>query len=555
MTRLRTVVCALLLCAAGVQAGSTVTVRKAALATASPIATRIGLSVLRDGGNAIDASVAVAFALAVVHPQAGNLGGGGYLLYYDASTGDVWSLDFSEIAPGATKRESFQSAPDSARHGPRAAATPGTVAGLGVMHAKFGHKPWKALLAPAAVLAREGFPVDDALAADLFAAADARKLSEIPSTAAVFYPEGKPPVAGSTLVQRDLAWTIERLAAEGARDFYTGEVAAKLADGIREAGGILGHRDLREYTTRWRSPIQLRFGGYDIYTVPPPSGAALVVGETLNILSGFDLAKLGFQSPSAIHLIVEAQRRAFIDRNRYLSDPAVSRIAVRDLLATGRAAAWRESIAKDRVTPTASLTDPGNLNLEGEHTTHFTIVDAAGNVAAVTTSLGENFGSGFVAPGTGVLLNNAMAQFANGERPNSEGLIQGRVNAVEAKRRATSSMSPTFVLRDGKPELALGSRGGAAIPTTIAQLILAVTVYGRTLPDAVAAPRFHHQALPDEIVYERDRVPDGLVDALNAMGHPVRGRESIGDVHAVQITKEKIVAVADPRHGGAAGGY
>ncbi|HEX2062317.1 MAG TPA: gamma-glutamyltransferase, partial [Thermoanaerobaculia bacterium] len=340
-----------------------------------------------------------------------------------------------------------------------------------------------------------------------------------------------------------LAATLQRLADSGARDFYDGEIAEKLVETVRAAGGTMGFRDLKEYEAVWRAPIRLGYGPYDIYTVAPPSGGGIVIGETLNILRGDDLAAIGFQSTKAIHLLVEAQRRAFLDRNRYVADPSGARIPYRDLLSATRAEQWRKSIDLKRATASHTLSEPAVASSEGEHTTHFTIADADGNVVSLTTSLGENFGSGFLVPGLGFFLNDALTDFTTA------------ANALEPGRRPASSMSPVIVLRDNKPFLALGTRGGAAIPTTILQVFLNVVVYGKSLPAAVAAPRWHHQAVPEDVFYERGRAPQATIDALNAMGHGVTARDSIGDVHAILFENGRLIAVADSRRGGAAGGY
>jgi gamma-glutamyltranspeptidase/glutathione hydrolase len=532
-------------------AGGQVTASKAALSTASPYATKAGLSVLKNGGNAIDAAVAVAFVLAVAHPQAGNLGGGGFLTYYDAPTKGVWTLDFREVAPYAATREMFAQAKGEARTGARAVAVPGTIAGLEAMHGKFGSRPWKELLAPAISLARDGIRVDAELSGDLTTAQMTRKIDPPP-----FFTEGKAAAAGATLAQPELALTIQRLAEAGPRDFYDGALATKLVEGLRTLGGTIGFRDLREYKPVWRAPIQLRFGNYDLYTVAPPSGGGLVMGTTLNILHGYDLAKSGFQTPKTVHLLIEAQRRAYLDRNKYLGDPVGTRIPYRELLSAERAALWRKSIDPTRATPTLVLTEPGSVVPEGEHTTHFTIVDAEGNIAAVTTSLGDDFGSGVIVPGLGFFLNGAMDDFTIAPAtPTRDALLQGNTNVIEPGKRAASSMAPTIILRDGKPFLALGTKGGPSIPNTILQVFLNVAVYKKSLQEAVAAPRWHHQGLPEDAAYERTLVKPALIETLNGMGHGVAAREAIGDVHAILIDKGRITAVADPRRGGAAGGY
>jgi gamma-glutamyltranspeptidase/glutathione hydrolase len=514
---------------------SQVTATKAALSTAHPLATKVGLGVLQRGGNAIDTAIAVAFALAVVHPQAGNLGGGGFLTYYDGTTHAVWTLDFTEVAPLAAKRD-MKIDPGSAI----AAAVPGTVAGLEEMHRKFGSRPWSELLAPAVSLAQNGFTADAELVND---AANAKvKIEGL--------------AAGSRFRQPELAVVLQRIAGKGAKEFYEGDTAKKLVEGIRLGGGAIGFRDLRDYKPLWRAPMKLRFGAYDIYTVPPPSGGGLVIGEALNILSGDDLAAAGFQTPRALHLIVEAERRAYLDRNKYLGDPFSTRIPYRDLLSRKRAEQWRKTIDPARVVATAALTEPGTpLTAEGEHTTHFSIADAKGNIAAVTTSLGDNFGSGFLVPGLGFFMNNAMDDFTVAAGvANRDGLQQGAANAIEPSKRRASSMSPTIVLRDGQPYLAIGTRGGPSIPTTILQVFLNLAVYGKSLPDAIAAPRYHHQGLPEDMAYEKS-APQKTLTALNAMGHGVASRDAIGDVHAILFEKNRMIAVADPRRGGAAGGY
>ena len=550
----------LIVCPLVARAGGQAVARKAALSTVSPIATQIGLNVLQHGGNAIDAAVAISFALSVVHPQAGNLGGGGFLVYYEAQTKGVWTLDYREVAPLAATRAMFVgrdgNVTSASRTGALAVAVPGSVAGIAAMHERFGSADWRELLAPAISLARDGFKVDATLARDLAQAKQERKIDQFTSTAAAFYLDGKPYAAGELLAQKELATTLERIALNGAKEFYDGETTRKLVDGVRAAGGILGFRDLREYKPVWRAPIKIRFGEYELYSMAAPSAGGLVLGETLNILSGQNLAASGFQSAKSIHLFVEAVRRAYIDRNKYLGDPATTRIPYRELLSPARAAQWRASIDPARATATVALTEPATTPREGAQTTHFTIVDAQGNIAAITTTLNENFGSGLVAPGLGFFLNNEMDDFTPAPgKPNRYGLVQGDINAIEPGRKMASSMSPTIVLRNGKPFLALGTRGGPTIPTTILQVFLNVAVYKMPLYDAIAAPRFHHQAVPENISFERDRVPQALVDTLNQMGHAIIARDPIGDVHAIMIENDRITAVADPRAGGAAGGY
>lgn len=502
MTR-RTIV-ALLIAAAPLQAGSVLVAKHAALATASPMATQIGLTVLQRGGNAIDAAVAAAFVLAVAEPQSGNLGGGGVLLYYDAAQRAVWALDFREVAPGATTATMF-GGKTPPREGAMTAGVPGSVAGLDAMRKRFGTQPWRDLLEPAVRLARS----------------DSR-------------------------APKDLADTLARLAAKGANDFYRGEIAARIVESVRKSGGIISHTDLREYKPIWRAPIRVTMRDFDLYAAPPPSAAGLMIAEELNILSGFDLRATGFQTPAEIHLVAEAARRAAIDRDRYLGDPAVARTPYADLLSPQHAERWRASIDPARATPTITLTEPATALAQSAHTTHISVVDSEGNVAALTTSLGDDFGSGFVVPGCGFYLNDAMRDFT--PAPSSP-------NAIASGRRMATSDAPTIVLRHGRPYLVIGTSGGAAIPNIVLQVFLGVATFGKSLPEAVEAPRYDQQAVPEDMAFEFGRAPAAVVDRLRAMGHGMRAAEPAGDIQAILIDGSRIIAVSDSRHGGAAGGF
>ncbi|HXH39017.1 MAG TPA: gamma-glutamyltransferase family protein [Thermoanaerobaculia bacterium] len=484
-----------MLFAANAYAGSRVAATHAALATSSPAATRIGLSVLKNGGNAIDAAVAVSFALAVLEPKATGLGGGGFLTYYDAETGAVWTLDFREAAPAAAKRPPG----NAAFSGVLAAAVPGFVAGLDAMHGHFGSRPWRELVAPAQRLAKD-----------------------------------------------DLAKTLLRIGEQGAHDFYDGELANKLVAAVQTAGGAFSFRDLRDYKPIWRAPVRISFRGADIYSVAPPAAGGLVIGSILKIVPEAPVRKAGLESPAYIHLLTEAERRAAIDRDKYLADPASGRVPMHDLLSDERAALWRASIDPNRVTPTSVLAEPGSVTQPAGHTTHVSIVDTKGNVVSLTTSIGEEGGSGFTVPGLGILLNSAMNDFS---------AASFTANSVAGGNRPASPLAPVIVLRGGKPILAIGTPGGAAISTTMAQILLDMLVFNRMPADAIAAPRWSQQAVPEEISYEQGRTPQATLDALLALGHGVRARESIGDVQAVSIDGKKLLAISDVRHGGAAGGY
>jgi gamma-glutamyltranspeptidase / glutathione hydrolase len=497
---------------------------KAALSTAHPQATRAGLAVLQRGGSAADAAVAVAFALAVVHPQAGNLGGGGFALYYDNATHGVWTLDFRESAPRALTTQMLAQAPDTAGARALRGGVPSTVAGLDALHKKFGTRTWKELLAPAIALAASGELKDAELDADRATAKSERSL-EIPAEL--------PPTA--------LATTLQRLSEGGARDFYHGDLATRIVRDVRDAGGVLGFRDLREYEPIWRAPLKMAYGPYDIYAPPPPSSGGIVIGTALNILSAYDVKEL--DKPANLHLLLEAQRRAAIDARRYVGDPLGARLPYRELLSPARAEQWRRTLQPGQPSPTTTLAEPGDVKQEGTSTTHFTIVDEQGNVASVTTSLGNPFGAGVMLPSVGFFLNESMSDFSTG------------VNGLAPGKRPSSSMTPLLVLREGRPFLAMGTRCGPAGPTTLLQVFLRVVVSGSSLADAVRAPRFHHGGMPDEVHYERGVAPIATVQALNTIGHAVAARTAIGDVHAILFSTRKLSAVADSRRGGAAGGY
>jgi gamma-glutamyltranspeptidase/glutathione hydrolase len=513
----RATLLAVVLFASPIFAGSVATGSHAALATSSPYATRVGLEVLQRGGSAADAAVAVAFALGVVHPQSG-IGGGGFLTYYDASSGAVWTLDFRETAPAAVKPGML----GEKASGPMTGAVPGTVAGLDAMHKRFGTRPWSELLAPSIRLAREPLPADVDLAADAARA--------------------KIPLSHSG----DLAALLERIAAKGAADFYTGEIAHRIVNAVRAAGGVLSLRDLREYQPVWRAPIRVSYRNYDVYAPAPPSSGGLVIGEALNILSAYDLPASGVQTAATIHLLLEAMRRATMDRDKYVADPAVRRFPYRELLSSERAQHWRSSIDPLHATPTITLGEPSAVIAAGVHTTHFTIVDAQQNIAAVTMTLGDDFGSGFVVPGCGFFLNDSLRDFA---------VDTNAANSLQPGKRMASSMAPTIILRGGRPFLALGSSGGASIPSIVLQVFLDVGVFGSSIADAIAAPRFDQQSQPEDVAYELARAPDSLIATLHAMGHGVRQLESLGEVNAVLIETPRITAVADPRRGGSAGAF
>ncbi|HVT03876.1 MAG TPA: gamma-glutamyltransferase [Thermoanaerobaculia bacterium] len=522
------------------------TSRKGAVASSSRFATSIGVKVLRDGGNAVDAAVAVAFALSVAYPQSSVLGGGGIAVYYDRETDAVWTLDFLELTPYKATPEGLNAASngakgDAAHLAATSAGVPGAVAGLAAMHKRFGTRSWSELIAPAIDLARYGFPVSPQLASAFSAAASKRGIDHFPTTAAVFFPDGKPIATGATLRQKDLGDTLARIAAKGSVDFYSGVTAARIAEATRTSGGLLAARDFTEYEPLWRAPIEIQHSGVQIYAPAPPSTGAVFLADALRIL-GRDKVGAMMGTPLYAHLIAETERRARLDVDHYVGDPAFLRIPYKDLFSDERARMWRSSIDPARASDQTTLEA---TSFERDHTTHFVVADSKGNLLSMTTSLGESFGSGWIADGTGVLMNSALAPYL---QPHPG------LGLIGPKRRLSSDLSPIVVLRDHKPFFAAGTAGGTAIPDILLQLILGVTSGRQTLNAAVTAPRWWQSNAGNRIFYE-PAVPRLLIDRLTEMGHAVEIQDAIGDVQAVMISGNEINAVSDPRYGGAAGGY
>ncbi|HYZ64043.1 MAG TPA: gamma-glutamyltransferase [Acetobacteraceae bacterium] len=485
------------------------------------LASRIGAEILEQGGNAIDAAVAVGYALAVVYPAAGNLGGGGFMLLRLAD-GRTTFLDFREKAPQAATEGMFLDAQGNVAKG-RSTKTwlgvgvPGSAAGLEAARARYGTLSREAVLAPAIRLAREGFvlgPGDVALLRQ--ATEDFRR---DPASAAIFLPSGHPLEVGDRLVQPDLARTLERLAAEGPEAIYGGPVGAAIVAASEAGGGILQQRDFQEYRVRELAPIACDYRGYLIQSAPPPSSGGVVICEILNILEGYDLRAMGFRSAAEVHVLVEAMRHAFLDRNSRLGDPDFVQNPVERLLDKTYAAAIRARIDPLLPTPSAAL-HPGTPPHEGSDTVHYSVMDRAGNAVAVTTSLNDWFGMRAVAPGTGILLNDTMDDFAAKPGvPNMFGLVQGEANAVAPGKTPLSSMSPTIVSRDGKPVLVVGAPGGSRIITVVLEAILNLVDHGMTVQEAIDAPRIHHQWLPDTVFIERFALSPDTRALLEARGY------------------------------------
>ena len=526
-------------------------------------ASRVGAAVLEAGGNAVDAAVAVGLALAVTYPQAGNLGGGGFMLYRTEERGHH-ALDFRETAPRKLRPELFldeegRPAPGLALEGGLAIGVPGSVAGLAEAHRRWGSRPWAELVRPAIRLAEDGFSISAVLAGDLAEAAD--RLAADRETRRIFTRDGAPPAEGDRLVQRDLAKSLRRIAEYGATGFQEGPVAAAVARTVVEHGGVMDQADLAEYRTVLREPLEGRYRGYTVVTFPPPSSGGVALLQMLGMLEGYDLEETGFGSSLTIHLMAEIERRAFADRSRWLGDPAFFDVPVRGLLDAGYIEGRTAGIRSNRATPSRKLS-PGEPApfMERHNTLHFSIADDHGRAVAVTTTLNTSFGSAIVARGTGILLNNEMDDFALAPGvPNTYGLVGGEANAVAGGKRPLSSMTPTIVefpAPGPRPALVLGSPGGGVIITSVLQVLVNVIDHAMPLQEAVDAPRFHHQWLPDQIRVESRALPRDVERKLLARGHQIEKVPRLGNVNAIGVdARGRWIGAADPRRAGSAAGY
>lgn len=536
------------------------------VATDAPLATSVGLATLRAGGNAVDAAVATAFTLAVVYPEAGNLGGGGFMVLHLAD-GTNASLDFRETAPARATRDMYLDAAGNPTNrslvGALAAGVPGSVAGLWEAHRRFGSLAWEELLAPAIALADTGYFVNAQWRRA--ALADSARLALLPATRERFLPGSHVPEVGERWGDADLAATLRRIAERGAAGFYEGETAALIVAEMERSGGVIAQEDLREYCPKWRDPVVFPYRGHTVVSMPPPSSGGVALALIARLVEPWDLAALGRATPAGIHHVAEAMRRAFAVRNRSLGDPDFVPISLAEILADDRIAALRASIREDRATPSVEISTaleavPGTLP-EGRHTTHFSIADAAGNAVALTTTLNDNFGSLVTIRGGGFLLNNEMDDFtAKPGVPNLFGLIQGESNAIAPGKRMLSSMAPTIVLdAAGEVRLITGASGGPTIISSVFQVISNVLDHGMDIAAAVSAPRFHHQQFLDEIRVEPGRFDPALLKDLEAMGHRVRvavpGKDPTPVADSIERRDGAWWGAADPRDGGSADGY
>ncbi|MGO9540157.1 MAG: gamma-glutamyltransferase [Terriglobales bacterium] len=540
------------------------------------LASRAGVEMLRSGGNAVDAAVATGFALAVVHPQAGNLGGGGFLLLRNAN-GKVHFIDFREKAPAGATENMYLDAqgnviPESDHNssvvGYKSIGVPGTVAGLVYAEKQYGKLSIEKVIAPAIKLARDGFPLAYEDTQDL---KKDQYLAQFPESNRIFLRDGNYYQPGDMFRQPELARTLERLAKDP-DTFYHGAMARELAAAIQKGGGLVTTEDLAAYEVKEREPVRGSYRGYDIISAPPPSSGGVALVEILNILEGFDLAKLGNRSGAAIHLEVEAFRRAFYDRADFMGDPDFAKVPVAQLIDKRYAAAWRDSIDLNRASVSKDLKRPSFAELErvaqshpssireSQNTTHFSVVDSEGNAVALTTTLNDSFGSRVTAAGLGFLLNDEMDDFAAKQGvPNTYGLIQGPANVIGPGKRPLSAMTPTIVLKDGKLFLVLGSPGGPRIITIVANILIGVVDFSLDIQEAINAPRFHQQWLPDQIFVE-DRLSPDTMNILRSKGHKLKVDYSWGDWgdgECIMIdpkTGERLGA-SDGRNNGKAVGY
>ncbi|MBI3949345.1 MAG: gamma-glutamyltransferase [Acidobacteria bacterium] len=531
------------------------------VASTSEMASQVGVEILKKGGNAVDAAVAVGLALAVVYPVAGNLGGGGFMLIRRAD-GRTTMLDYREMAPARAHREMYLDEhgnviPEASTVGYRAVGVPGTVAGFAMALEKFGSLSWAGVAAPAEKLAREGFVVRDSLTRSLKGYSSL--LSRFPDSNRIFLRDGHPYQEGEILRQPELAVTLRRLIERGPREFYEGETARMIADDMTKNGGLMTLEDLKTYRVVERQPSRTTYRGYEIITAPPPSSGGVALIEMLHMLEPYDLASLGHNSSEYVHLLVEVMRRAFADRAEFLGDPDFSRIPVAGLISRAYAEKHRETIDLKRATPSAEIGHGNPLAYESEQTTHYTVVDAAGNIVSNTYTLNGGYGSGVVARGTGILLNSEMDDFSSKPGvPNQFGLIQGEANAVGPQKRPLSAMTPTIVLKDGRAVFAVGSPGGPTIINTVLQVILNVIDFKMNIQQAFDMPRVHHQWLPDEITYEPFGLSRDTVEALKQRGHKFRDTPRfIGDAHGIMIEPETGIRLgaSDARLDGRAVGY
>lgn len=529
------------------------------VATASPIATEIGIEVLKNGGNAFDVAVVVGFTLAVVHPEAGNIGGGGFALLRDGATKKVTSLDFRETAPLAAFETMYLDADSNvianlSTVGAKAVGVPGTVAGLYELWEEKGSMEWNDLVTIAANIADSGFVVDAYLESSL---RDKRaELSQFQTSAEIFYPNNQTVQENNLFVQSKLAKALYLIAAEGKDGFYDGEVADSIVATMAEYNGLITKEDLLNYVPVWREPIHIKFDSLDIYSMAPPSSGGIVIGQILKILEPYDFSMYNPNSSKYINLFAEASKLAFADRSKHLGDPSFYNVPITRLLDKDYLNSRREQIEFKHANDADAILPGGMLN-ESDQTTHYSIADKDGNLVSITYTLNSAYGSKLVANGFGFLLNNEMDDFSvkPGEQ-NLYGLIGGKANKIEPNKRMLSSMSPTIILKDNEPLLILGAPGGSKIITVVAQAILSITRFGMNVQETASQGRFHHQWIPDILYLEKDKFSQEIQTELESYGYEIKERSHYSDIQIIYIEPSRFKAGAsDPRGRGATSGY
>jgi gamma-glutamyltranspeptidase/glutathione hydrolase len=542
----------------GLISGFGISSKNGMVVSAHSESSRIGVEILMKGGNAIDAAVATDLALAVCYPEAGNIGGGGFMVIRTAD-GTTDAIDYREKAPAAASRDMYLGTDGSVKEGLStdthlASGVPGTVDGIITAHAKYGKLPFRDVIQPAIDLAEKGFVISSNQAASLNGNRKAFLERNLRRPAFVKDSLWKD---GDILIQPDLAETLKLIRDKGRDGFYSGNTASLLIGEMKRGNGIITEKDLADYRAVWRTPLRGNYRGYDIITICPPSSGGLTLLQLLGMAENYDLKAMGLHSAEAVHLIIEAERRAFADRAQFLGDPDFADVPVKQLISkkylSGRMADFDPSIAS----PSSAVGHGSPEGYVSEETTHYSVVDGMGNAVAVTTTLNDTFGTGIVVDGAGFLLNNQMDDFSSKPGfPNMYGLVGGEANAISPGKRMLSSMTPAIIEKDGKLFMVLGSPGGSTIPTSVFQVVVNVIDYGLSMQDAVDAPRFHHQWLPDIITYEQKCIDSITLGILVKMGHQFKLRSSIGRVNAIMKPDDgTLKAGADPRGNNVAVGY
>lgn len=523
-------------------------------------ASEVGKKIMQQGGNAVDAAVAVQFALAVTEPRAGNIGGGGFMVLHMAD-GTTTSLDFRERAPRKASKNMFikdgEYQPDLSRRSALASGVPGVVDGMIKALERYGNLPLETVIAPAIKLAREGYPLTWLQAQDLNDKADEFKKYRS-STKYFTKKNGTPFKEGDLFVQKDLAETLDRISRMGRDGFYSGVTADKIVEEMERQSGIISYSDLKNYQSKWRDPITTSFNGYDLHIMPPPSSGSIAIAQMLTMLEDYNLNELGFNSAAYVHLITEVMRRAFADRAHFLGDPDFVNIPQTELMTEKYNKQRMESFSQNKATSSDDISHGNPIQVkESTETTHFSIVDNNGNAVAVTTTLNGSFGNKLAVDGAGFLLNNEMDDFtAQPGEPNMFGLIQGKANAVAPKKRMLSSMSPTIVTKNDSTRMVLGAAGGPRIITATFHNFLNMAVFGMKPQKANSAPRFHHQWMPDKLYYEKFGLSPDTKEKLKEMGHTLSVTSGVGRAHTIYVDENGLkYGAPDPRGDGAAEGY